>query len=364
MNDNKKILIATGGTGGHVFPAYSLGKFFQKQNVETIISTDLRGFKFLNHYKDVQIKIINSDTIFKKTFLQKISSFIKVLTAISQSIYFLIKLKPSVIFGMGGYSSFPICVAALLLRIPFILYENNLLLGRANRYLLPYSKFILCSYKEIEGINQKYKNKILEVGNLIREDVLNYKIDQNKKYNNDNSLNILILGGSQAAKIFAEKLPDIFIKLKNKGYDLKIYQQCIPNQQSELENKYNKINLKNHIFTFSYDLTTYFSKVNIAITRAGSSMLAELLNCNIPLISIPLANSADGHQLKNAQYFKDKGYGFLIEESDIETKLFSLIEDIFKNRDLLKEVITNQKKFLKIDTKLAIYKNISPLINR
>ena len=76
-------------------------------------------------------------------------------------------------------------------------------------------------------------------------------------------------------------------------------------------------------------------------------MLAELLNCNIPLISIPLANSADEHQLKNAQYFKDKDI-FLIEESDIETKLFSLIEDIYKNRDLLKKVIINQKISVKL----------------
>ena len=99
---------------------------------------------------------------------------------------------------MGGYSSFPVCIAASILRIPFIIYENNLYLGKANRYLLPFAKKIFVSYKELEGIPKKFNNKICVTGNIIRKEILNFRSNNNP---NDTKLRILILGGSQAAKI-------------------------------------------------------------------------------------------------------------------------------------------------------------------
>ena len=106
---------------------------------------------------------------------------------------------------MGGYSSFPICIAAFFLRIKFIIYENNLIIGKANKYLLPFTEKIFVSYKELEGIPKKYNNKIIEVGNILREEIINSNIkNQEKKFE---KIKILVLGGSQAAKIFAEELP-------------------------------------------------------------------------------------------------------------------------------------------------------------
>ncbi len=362
MSEFKKILITTGGTGGHVFPAYALGKFFQKNNIDTTITTDKRGYDFLRHYKDIKIEIIDTDTIFKKNLLIKIISFLKICYAILYSIFFIIKQKPKVIIGMGGYSSFPICIAATILKIPFTLYENNLYLGKANRYLLPYAKLLFCSYSEIDGVNEKYKDKIFEIGNILRDEIINYENITDTKNNFKDELNILILGGSQAAKVFAEKLPKIFHKLKDDGCNIMIYQQCMPQQEKDLQKKYNELNLNFETFGFSYNLTKYFSKVNLAITRSGSSMLAELLNCNIPIISIPLPTSAENHQLKNAKYFKNKGYGFLVEEHEIDSKLLPLIKSIYQDKDLLNQTLKNQKKFNKIDSKLKIYKKINSFV--
>ena len=120
---------------------------------------------------------------------------------------------------MGGYASFPICLAGLLLRIPIIIYENNLLIGKTNRFLAPFAKRIFVTYKDIQGINTKYKNKTIVVGNIIRENILNFS--KSNDYATSNDLNILVLGGSQAAKIFAEKLPDIFVHCKKKTLILK-----------------------------------------------------------------------------------------------------------------------------------------------
>ena len=111
---------------------------------------------------------------------------------------------------------------------------------------------------------------------------------------------------SQAAKIFAEKLPKIFQNVQRK-YTYKIYQHCIPEQNKELISIYKSAKIKHETFNFSENLIEYFSKVNLAITRSGSSVQAELVNVNMPFISVPLPSSADNHQLKkNSIYYKKK----------------------------------------------------------
>ncbi len=343
MKLNKKIIIATGGTGGHVFPAYSLAQYFIKSKFDVEIITDSRGFQFLKHYKDIKFKIISSSTISKKNPFSLIISFIKNIFAFLNSIVFLLKFKPDIVFGMGGYSSFPVCIASKVLGIPFIIYENNLYLGKANRYLLPFAKKLAVAYNSLEGINEKYKFKLVEIGNIIREKILYFNKKSLKR--SDGALSILILGGSQAAKSFGEKLPAVFEECINTNITLKVYQQCLKSQNAALKSNYDLLNIKSEIFNFSHNLLSYFPKVDLAITRSGSSMLAELLNCNIPIISIPLPHSADNHQLKNAKYFERKGYSFLIEESELKKNLFPLIKSIHEDKGLLNQMKIRQNKY-------------------
>ena len=201
-----------------------------------------------------------------------------------------------------------------ILRIKFVIYENNLIIGKANKFLLPFANKILVSYNDVEGISKQYNSKIIEIGNIIKKEIINFsKLKQIKILN---KLNILILGGSQAAKIICRNFPKIFKKCNNNGVSLKIYQHCLPHQNEKLKLFYEQKNIEFEIFNFS-NLIDYFSKVNLAITRSGSSMLAELTNVNIPFISIPLPSSADNHQLKNASFYQKKNC-FLIEEIDLE----------------------------------------------
>jgi len=342
MTTKKKILIAAGGTGGHVFPAYALAKYFFKKNFLVKIVTDKRGLKFLENYNDINLTIINSETIYDKNPLILIISIFKILQAFFKSFFVLNKFKPNIIFGMGGYSSFPVCLAAKILRIPFIIYENNMYIGKTNKYLLPYTKKIFVSYSNLGGIDKKYNKKVFEVGNILREEILNYKNSYTKE--SKEKFKVLILGGSQAAKSFGEKLPDVFKKCSAKGIKLKIYQQCQLSQKKILEEQYDKLGIENEIFYFCNDLSKYFSKIDISITRSGSSMLAELLNCNIPFISIPLPNSAENHQFHNAKYFENKGYGLLVEEHEIGNELFSLIKLLHEDKELLIKIKTKQKQ--------------------
>ncbi len=341
MNKNIKALIVVGGTGGHVFPGSNLAEDLINKNYDVEVVTDKRGYKYLTKFKNLNISILPSTPIFTGNVLIKFFSIIIIFYSILRSIFHLILRRPSIIFGMGGYASFPICIAASILRIKFIIYENNLIIGKANKFLLPFAKKIFVSYKELEGIPEKYRSKIIEIGNIINKKIFEFS-KKNNQLSNISKIKILVLGGSQAAKIFAEILPNIFNNCNNNGISLKIFQQCLPHQMETLKLFYEKSKIEFETFNFSDNLINYFSKVNLAITRSGSSMLSELTNANIPFISVPLPSSAENHQLKNALYYERKKFSFLIEEKDLKTKLFKLIKDISDNNSTLLKIAQNQ----------------------
>ena len=267
--------------------------------------------------------------------------------------------RPVLVFGMGGYSSFPVCIAAFFLNIKFVIYENNLIIGKANKYLLPFAKKIFVSYQDLEGIPEKYKRKVISIGNIIREEIIKKKIHFNEK-DKFNYLKILVLGGSQGAKVFAEDLPPIFEKIKNLELPIKVYQQCQKNQNSKLIEFYQKAEIEHEIFNFKDNIIDYYLKTNLVITRSGASVLGELINIKIPFISIPLPTSADNHQYKNAEFYYKKGYGLLLEEKDIKNKLFELIKNIFEEKSTVKNILSNQRQYSDKD----IYENINVQIEK
>jgi UDP-N-acetylglucosamine--N-acetylmuramyl-(pentapeptide) pyrophosphoryl-undecaprenol N-acetylglucosamine transferase len=338
----KNILIATGGTGGHIFPAIGLANNLLKKNFNIKLTTDARGLKFLKDHKNFKLIKISSSPLIKTTFIKLLISIIVIIFSILQSFLFLLLNRPSIIFGMGGYSSFPICIAASILRIKFVIYENNLIIGKANKYLLPFTKKVFVSYKELEGIPKKYNYKIVEVGNILREEILKLKLNDQKKILD--SVKILVLGGSQGAKVFAEKLPYIFEQLNNNEIPIRVYQQCQKKQNDQLSEFYKKAKIDYEIFNFTNRITNYYSKVNLVITRSGASVLGELINFNIPFITIPLPTSADNHQYKNAEFYSKKGYGYLIEEKDIKNKLYNLVKLFFNNKSLKDNIVFKQKQ--------------------
>ena len=190
----------------------------------------------------------------------------------------------------------------------FVIYENNLIIGKANKYLLPFTKKIFVSYKDLTGVPKKYNKKVLEIGNIIREEIINFENNYDaKKFD---SIKILVLGGSQGARVFAEQLPKVFEKLKEFNKKIKIYQQCQENQNNELSNLYNEMGINYEVFNFTNNILGFYSKVNIVITRSGASVLGELINVKIPFISIPLPSSVDNHQYKNAEFYEKKDVDF------------------------------------------------------
>ena len=340
----KKILIATGGTGGHVIPAHSLANYLIKKNFNIKITSDKRGLGYLNKYKNYDLITIPSSPLKRINFFKFLISLFLIIYSTFKSLILLIFDRPSIIFGTGGYSSFPICAAASILRIKFIIYENNLIIGKANKFLLPFAKKIFVSYKELEGVSKKYNYKVVEIGNILREEIINSsKVDDYK--NKFDIIKILVLGGSQAARVFAEELPQIFEKLKKNKVSIQVFQQCQPNQRDQLSQFYKNANINCEIFNFTDRIIDYYLKANLVITRSGASVLGELINIKVPFISIPLPTSADKHQYKNAEFYAKKGYGYLLEEKDIKSKLYDLINSIYHDKKLIEEILFRQKQY-------------------
>ena len=351
-------MIATGGTGGHIFPAYSLAKNFIKSDYLVDIITDKRGLKYLDRHKNIKLILNNSATIYKKNIINMLFSIFVIFFSYIKSLVILYKGKPMVVFGMGGHASFPVCIAAKTLNIPFIIYENNIQIGRTNKYLLPLAFKIFVSYQGVIGIKNKYDYKVIVTGNIIREEILNLK--KNNQFA-PRTLNILVLGGSQAAKSFGELLPKVFEQCKKENINLKILQQCIASQTEEIGKIYRNLNFEFELFNFTNNISKYFSKSELVITRSGSSVTAELLNCKIPFISIPYPYSADSHQDKNAAYFEEKGYSVSVKESEVNEKLFPLLKSFYKDKKLLSKMIEKQKKHSDKEVYFKINKEIENL---
>ena len=231
---------------------------------------------------------------------------------------------------------------------------NNLIIGKANKYLLPFAKKIFVTFKEIEGINKNYNSKVLELGNIIREEIINSKIS-NFEINTFENPKILVLGGSQAARVFAEELPEIFKKLKDDMPQIKIYQQCQEEQKNHLSNFYQENNIDHEVFNFSDKIINYYSKANLVITRSGASVLGELINIKVPFILIPFPFSADNHQYKNAKFYEQRGYGYLLDQKNIKDKLFDLIKRIFNDKSLIKNILSKQGQYSDKD----IFRNLN-----
>ena len=340
---NKKIIFSGGGTGGHIFPAINLMKHFFEKGYKVILVTDERGNNFIKNYSEFKSYILKAGTPTNKNLLKKFFSFFLIFYSIVKSILILKKEKPNLIFGLGGYVSFPISFASRFFNFPLVIYENNMILGRSNKYLSSFSKKILLAKKIIENFQEKYKHKTYEVGSILNKSIINsssYKINNDKK-----KFSILVLGGSQGAEIFGKIIPKVIKMIKDKGYEIEINQQCTVGQKNSLIDFYKKNNIKNYIFEFDKNILKLILTSSIAITRCGASTTAELAYTFTPFIAVPLPNSIDNHQYLNAKYYENNGCCWVLEQRNFNTEnLFDLIMETIKNESKLNNIRENMKK--------------------
>ncbi len=356
----KKIIFSAGGTGGHIIPAINLMKHFFEKGYNVTLVTDKRGSNYIDDFTKFKSYIINTGTPTNKNYIYKILSFFIIFYSLIKSVIILKKEKPDLVIGFGGYVSFPVSFMSKFFNLPLFIYENNLILGRANNYLLSFAKKIFLA-KPIKNFPKKYEKKICEVGPILNKKIINSKnVYENKQNEN---FSILVLGGSQGAEIFGTIIPPAIKMLKDKGYTIKIQQQCISNQKSKIVDYYNVNNIENYVFEFKKDILELIYSSDLAITRSGASTTDELVYTRTPFITVPLPNSIDNHQYLNAKFYTDKGYCLMLEQDNFSVKnLFDVVVDLIRNKSKLLNIRENMKNNKIHDVYSVIESQINHLI--
>jgi UDP-N-acetylglucosamine--N-acetylmuramyl-(pentapeptide) pyrophosphoryl-undecaprenol N-acetylglucosamine transferase len=263
------------------------------------------------------------------------------------------------LISTGGYMSLPLCLASKILNIKIFLFEPNMVLGRSNKFFIKSCEKIFCYSDKIKNLPNKYISKISIIPALLRKKFYDVK----KADSIDKNINLLIIGGSQGAKVFDTLIKSSIIKLSKK-YILKIYQQTNSLNFEILKKFYKGKNIDCELFNFNEDISDLMSKSNICITRAGASTLAELVFINLPCVTIPLPTSKDNHQFENASFYNKKGCNWILNENEINdeevtNKLFDIIDN--KSELIIKKI--NMKNFSYQNTWNNINHKIISIIN-
>ena len=354
----KKILISTGGSGGHVIPAISIYDHLSKK-FEVILITDHRGAKFIPKEK-YKFNIIDTPKI-TKNILNIPIVFFKLIILFIKSYSILKKNKIDNLISTGGYMSSPLCIASIILKINIFLFEPNYVLGRANNFFLKFSKKIICYSNNIKKFPKKYLKKMFLIEPILRKEIYDFK-KENIKKNDD--FNILIIGGSQGANFFDKKIRQIFIELSKKHKINLIQQVFNKNKISELSNEYNKINLNHELFNYDNQIYKKFECIDFAITRSGASIISELIYFNIPFLAVPFPHAKDDHQFFNAKYFFEKELCWLIREEDYEDKkIINLLDNLIINKKEYLLIKENMNKFSCQNTWNHVNEKLIGLIN-
>ena len=325
----KKILIATGGSGGHVIPSLSIYDAL-KDNFEVKISTDLRGSKFINK-DNYNYSLIDVPNLFSNLLLFPYN-LIKFCVSIIKSYKYLKLNNFNILISTGGYMSLPLCLASNLLNIKIYLFEPNSILGRANKLIINFSDKIICYEENLKGISKKLSNKIYLVKPLLRKEIYKYK--KNEKTKIPEKKKILIIGGSQGAKFFDEFITKIIIKV-SKIEKIQVLQQVNnTNKRESIKELYEKNHIEHDLFYFDDKLLIKASNYDLAITRSGASTISELGYLNIPFVAIPYPYAKDNHQYYNAEFYEKKKSCWLIMQKDLDENNFTdFIIKIFKDQN-------------------------------
>jgi UDP-N-acetylglucosamine--N-acetylmuramyl-(pentapeptide) pyrophosphoryl-undecaprenol N-acetylglucosamine transferase len=347
MKQNSKILIAAGGTGGHIFPALSI--INENKKNDFIVITDQRGenyFKSFFSKKNINHKIFvhKVSTPSSKILTIKLISIYQLLISLLKTIFLILLNKPNVIVGFGGYPSVAPIIAAKLLKIPSIIHEQNAIIGRANKLLSKISNLLALSF--VETKNTENNHNLIFTGNPTRKEhclrQLNYSAP-----NETQKFEILIVGGSLGANFFSEQVTTIICSLpKELRKKLHITQQVGKKDIHKVKSIYHNHQIDFIIDSFFEDIFKKFKKAHLIITRSGGSSVAEILTSLRPAIFIPLPTSFDNHQLENTKLITNIGGGWALDQNiEVVRDLKQLLETLIKNPNKL-VIASNQIKKL------------------
>lgn len=331
MTASRLIVLAAGGTGGHVFPAEALARELKSRGHRLALLTDRRGDVYGGALGEMETHQIRAGGIAGKGALAKIFSIAELGLGTLQARKLLKTMQPSAVVGFGGYASIPTMMAASLAGVPTVLHEQNAILGRANRLLADRARAIAVSFPESKGIPARSVHKVTHTGMPVRSGVLEVRDIPYPSFTDGAPFNILVLGGSQGARVLSDVIPDAISQLSEPlKVRIKIIQQCRPEDLEHVRGRYKYHNINAELASFFDDVPARLAGAHLVISRSGASTVAELLVVGRPALLVPYRYATDNHQSLNAHAVDEVGAGWLIPEADFSTdSLASRLESMF-----------------------------------
>jgi UDP-N-acetylglucosamine--N-acetylmuramyl-(pentapeptide) pyrophosphoryl-undecaprenol N-acetylglucosamine transferase len=306
------ILLAAGGTGGHMFPAEALARALIDRGRRVILVTDRRGRGFGDRLPAVEVFRITAAGLAGGSLLRRAQGIAQLLRGYLQARRLVIRLRPALVVGFGGYASVPTVYAAQRAGLPTLLHEQNAVLGRANRMLAAQARAVATSFPKTAALGKATPRL---TGNPVRPAIAALGAQPYPAM--EGTLRLLVLGGSQGARVFARLIPAALAALAaERRRRIAIAQQCRPEDLEQVRSAYAALGQPAELADFFTDVAERLAIAHLVISRSGASTVAELAAAGRPAILLPYPHATDDHQTANAAAFAGAGAGWLMPEAN------------------------------------------------
>lgn len=347
--DKGIIVLAAGGTGGHLFPAEALGHELKARGYSVHLVTDSRAERFAGKFPAEDIHIVPSATIGSKNPIAVARALFKLWTGMRAARSLFSRLKPRAVVGFGGYPTVPPLLSAATMGIPTVIHEQNAVMGRANKMLA--NKVVAIAGGFLPEGSGQYAAKTVVTGNPVRPDVIAAAERPYHSSAGSDSFNLVVFGGSQGAQFFSSAIPSAICLLDDEVRKrLHIVQQARPEDQEKVTACYAKLGLPAEVSPFFGDMPARIADANLVICRSGASTVSELAVVGRPSVLVPYPYALDHDQAANAAALKAKGGAEVIAQSALTPeKLAGLIRDAMNEPERLAAVASAAKETGKPD---------------
>ncbi len=359
-NKNDLIILTAGGSGGHLYPADSLAAIIKNDyNLELV--TDKRGIK---NYKGELSQITNhsvyAGSIKGRSPLFILKSLFKLFIGTLQSITLLLNKKPKLVIAFGGYACIPCSIAAIILRIPLIIHEQNTVMGRANRSIAKYATLITKSFKNVKFLPKNVST--VYTGLPVRKEIIQLHNKPYPKLTKTGKIQILIMGGSQGAKILSDIIPETICSLdKTLQKRLEIHQQSRAEDVERVKAAYKESDAKVTINSFFTNIPELLEEAHFVISRSGASSVWELVVSGKPSILVPLPYAED--QPDNAKFLANNNAAIILEQPNFTVaNLKKHIKTLTSDSKMLQTMSNNAKDLAILDAPEKLAKAVKEVI--
>jgi UDP-N-acetylglucosamine--N-acetylmuramyl-(pentapeptide) pyrophosphoryl-undecaprenol N-acetylglucosamine transferase len=337
MSGDQSIMLAAGGTGGHLFPAFALAEELKRRGVAVDLMTDMRGDRYGAGFPARAIYQVPSATLASRAPGDIAHTTISLARGTKAAFAILKHVKPSAVIGFGGYPTLPPLFAACLHGIPTAVHEQNAVLGRANKLLAKRVTAIATSFEKTKYLDGRLAEKAVLTGNPVRQAVIDAAARGYEAPTADGVVRILIFGGSQGARFFAESVPlALFALSDGVRQRLRVVQQAREEDVERVREAYVDAGISVEVAPFFADLPARMAAAHLIIGRAGASTVAELTVIGRPSILVPLPHAIDNDQLNNARRLAESGGGWCIEQRNLSPeRLADELEKLMQAPDAL-----------------------------